>query len=195
MSAMKSARMAAFWSGVRHAENRRRVVRRDGLAAGVGGDPLAAVFRDAEMLPDQRLGGRRAETDDRVGLDKFDFLLDPGPARRDLAGTGLFVDSPAAARLELEVFDRVRDVGLTAVDAGLAQHLVKQLARGPDERAAGEVFLVARLLADEDHAGVRGPLAEDDLGGVFVQVAALAEAGGGRSLGEVAGLGGRSRRP
>ncbi len=42
------------------------------------------------------------------------------------------MDAPLAAPLELEMLDRVGDVGLGAVDAGLAQRPVPELPRRAD---------------------------------------------------------------
>ena len=85
---------------------------------------------------------------------------------------GLVVDSALAAADELEMLDRVGDVGALPVDAGLGQRAVEELAGGADERAAGQILLVAGLLADEQDAGVERAFAEHRLGGAFVEVAA-----------------------
>ena len=58
------------------------------------------------------------------------------------------------------------------VDAGLREGAVEQLAGRADERAAGEILLVARLLADEHDARVERAFAEHGLGGVLVEMAA-----------------------
>ena len=100
------------------------------------------------------------------------LLLDPPAAGLDLAGVGLGVDAALAALLELEMLDRVGDVGRAAVDPGLAERAVEQLAGRADERAAGEILLVARLLADEQDPGVERAFAEHGLGRAFVEVAA-----------------------
>src|SRR5439155_18349610 len=81
------------------------------------------------------------------------------------------------ARLPLEVLDDVRDVGVAAVDPGVLEGAVEELPGRADERPAGEVLLVAGLLADEHQAGRLAPLAEDGLGRSLPEVAALA--GGG----------------
>jgi hypothetical protein len=85
------------------------------------------------------------------------------------------------------VLDRVGDVGPRPVDPGLGQRVVEHPAGGPDERGAGEVLLVARLLADEHHLGAGRPLAEDHLGGVAVEVAGGAGRRCGSELVEVHG--------
>ena len=53
---------------------------------------------------------------------------------------------------------------MRAVDAGLGERPVEELAGGADEGAALEVLLVAGLLADEGDGGADRTLAEDGAG-------------------------------
>ena len=87
------------------------------------------------------------------------------------------MDALLAAHDEFEMLDRVGDVGRAPVDPGLFERRVEQLTGGADERASGEILLVARLLADEEDAGVERAFAEHRLGGAFVEVAAGAALG------------------
>ena len=57
-----------------------------------------------------------------------------------------------SAPYEFEMLDRVGDVDLLAVDADLLQGAVEHLAGRSNEWSAGEIFLVAGLLADQ-HQG------------------------------------------
>ena len=57
---------------------------------------------------------------------------------------------------------------------GLVQYLVEHLAGRPDEGFAGDILLVAGLLADEDDPRILGSLAEHGLGRVAPQRAAAA---------------------
>jgi hypothetical protein len=171
--------------GVGDAEDGGGVVGGDdgGGPAGVVED-LAAGLGDAEGFSHEGLGGGGAEADDELGADGFDLGFEPGAAGFDFAGIGFGVDSPCAAGLEFEMFHRVGDVDGGAVDADLFEGAVEELAGGADEGFAGEVFLVAGLFADEHDGGGGGAFAEDDLGGVAVEVTALAFFGGGAELGE-----------
>src|SRR3546814_11846423 len=56
----------------------------------------------------------------------------------DLARVRLLVDAPLAAALELEMLDRVGDVGCGAVDAGVRERLVEDAAGWPDDGTAGD---------------------------------------------------------
>ena len=93
------------------------------------------------------------------------------------------------AGLPLEVLDDVRDVGELAVDARLLERPVEQLAGGADERPAGEILLVAGLLADEHQLGLGPSLAEDGLRAAAPEVARSATLRRVRELAE-----GRIRR-
>jgi hypothetical protein len=114
-------------------------------------DRLAAVLRHPEAAPEERLSRRRAERNEHVRSDESQLGVEPRPARGELRRVGLVVDPALAARLPLEVLDRVRDVHLTAIDAGFLECFVEHAAGGPDERMTGDVFLVTGLLADEHY--------------------------------------------
>ena len=62
----------------------------------------------------------------------------------------------------------------SAVDSGRLERLVEDPARRADERLAGAVLLIARLLAHEDGACAGGALAEDRLRAHLPEVAAAA---------------------
>ena len=72
--------------------------------------------------------------------------------------------------------------GFPALDAGIVECAVEHLAGRPDEGFARDVFLVARLLADEHEPRVLRPFAEDDLRRVFVEIAGAAMRGLARHL-------------
>ena len=75
------------------------------------------------------------------------------------------------------MFYRVGDVDLLAVDAHFLQRAVEHLPCRSDERFAGEVFLVAGLLADQHQLGVLRAFAEYGLGCVFPERAGAAIGG------------------
>ena len=143
----------------------------------VGLDRPAAVFRHPELAAEKRLRSGRAHEDEDIRPYGLELGIQPGPARCELGRVRLLVDPPLAARLPLEVLDRVRDVGEPAVDSGGRQALVEDASRRADEGLAGEVLLVAGLLADEDDRRALQPLAEDRLRPGFPQVACLAPRG------------------
>jgi hypothetical protein len=69
------------------------------------------------------------------------------------------------------MLDGVRHVGVAAVDPGVGQRPVEQLAGRTDERLADPVLLIAGLLADEHDPGGLRPLTEHGLGGRLPELA------------------------
>ena len=76
-------------------------------------------------------------------------------------------------RLPPEVLDHVGHIDVGTIDPRILQGAVEDPAGGTDERVALHVLAVARLLADEHHAGSLRALTEDGPRRVEVQVAAL----------------------
>ena len=65
-----------------------------------------------------------------------------------------------------EVLHRVGHVDAFWVDASLVEAAPEHPAGGADEGPSLSVFLIARLLTDEDERGLGRSLTEDGLGGV-----------------------------
>ena len=112
------------------------------------------------------------------GCHDADFGLEPRKAGLDFDRARFAVNAPRAARHPFEVLDDIRDVGLRAVDSRLDKAAVEQFARRPDKRVAGEVFGIARLLADQHDPRLLRALPEHGLCGVLVQIAVRAAGGG-----------------
>lgn len=139
-----------------------------------GNDP-AAIDTDLHFAAKHRPRRRGAKRDDRRRPDRLDLPLQPLAAGVDLDHGRLLVQPPFAADDELEVFDRVGDIGALALDSRIPQRPVKQHARRSDEGLTGKVLLVARLFADEHEARVRRSLAEHNLARVLPQRARAAD--------------------
>ena len=101
-------------------------------------EQLPAVLGDPEGRRDQRLGRRRAEADDDLGLEDGELRLQPRPAGAQVLGAGRLVDPPLALDREPEVLDRVGDVGVAAVDAGVGR--ARGRAAGPAGPTNGSPF-------------------------------------------------------
>src|SRR4029453_10481694 len=95
----------------------------------------------------------------------------------DLELLGGGVDPAAAALLELEVLHDVGHVGLAPGDPGLLERAGEAAPGRADERMAGAVLAIARLLADEHQAGAGASLAEDRLRRMPPEVAAATRLG------------------
>src|SRR5687768_10074853 len=152
----------------------------------LGANGLATGLRHAEGLAEKGLGSGCAKADDDRGFDEGDLEIEPWMTGGDLHRVRLLVNAPLApfGPLPLEVLDRVRDVDRVAVDAGFDQGVVEELARWADEWAAGSVFLVAGLLADEHDPRCARAFAEDRLGADLPEVAPPASFRGRAGLGE-----------
>src|SRR5438270_725284 len=106
--------------------------------------------------------------------DHLDLRFQPGPAGTHLPGVWLLVQPALAPPGPAKVLDGVGDVDAPAVDAGLLQTPLQQLARRAHKGLALKVLLVARLLADQHQPSMFGALAEHRLGRVGPKVAGLA---------------------
>jgi hypothetical protein len=84
------------------------------------------------------------------------------------------VQPPLPALLEFEMLHGVGDEDLAAVEPRLLDGTVEHAPGRADKRLAFEVFLVARLLADQHQPGARGALAGHHLGGIFIERTARA---------------------
>jgi len=154
----------------RRAEDRRRMHGRRHELGERRFHELTALNGDAKFRADHGLGRGRSEADDGARLDDIDFGLQPRHAGIDLDRVRLFVNAPFAARLPLEVLHDIRDVDLRAIDACFFERFVEQSAGRTDEGTSGEIFFVARLLADEHHRRRLLSFAENGLRCAFVQV-------------------------
>src|SRR5262249_13477304 len=109
----------------------------------------AALRRNTERTPQQRLCRRRSETHERRRLHDGELVLEPGTARLDLALSRLLMDPPFAARLPLEMLDDVRHIHLASIDARVFECAIEQFPRWTDERMTREILVVAGLLAHQ----------------------------------------------
>src|SRR5690606_36878701 len=98
-------------------------------------------------------------------LHRGDLGAQPAIAGVDLPLSRRLVNAPLAARLPLEVLDRIGDVHLLARNASLVERAIQQCAGWTDEGMALLVFLVAWLLAHEHQGGGRVMFTEYRSGG------------------------------
>jgi hypothetical protein len=66
------------------------------------------------------------------------------------------------------MLDRVRDVHVSSLNAGLNERLVQDSAGRSHKRTACHVFLIAGLLPDEHDRSVGCPFPKHGLGGLLV---------------------------
>src|SRR5438034_3507528 len=123
-------------------------------------NPLAAVLSHAKITSQDALCGGCAQQYNNFRLHYFDFGVQPRAAGGNLDGIGLFMNTPLAARLPLEVLHNIRYVNIIAIDAGCGQSFVQHRACRAYEWPALKVLFVSRLLAYHHHASVGPALAE-----------------------------------
>ena len=179
----------------RHAQQRRRMERDEHAQPVAALQPAAALaqhrHRPAEQLP--RGGG--AEGDDGARPHQRDLVLQPVQAGGGVALRRRLVDAAAAAQLEAEMLHRVGEIEPLARPAERGQRPVEQLSGRADEGAAAQVFLVARLLADEHQRRTDRSFAPHRLRRVAMQRAVAAARDGVAAGGEQRlALGGRRLR-
>ena len=109
-----------------------------------------------------------------AGSDLGDLLLEPDAAGVYLAQAGLFVQTPLAAGLPLEVFDGIGDVDGFAIESRLLDDAIEQAPGRSYEGVTPKVLLVARLLAHQHDRGVARSLSAHRLSGPLPQIASMA---------------------
>src|SRR5437868_5819754 len=87
----------------------------------------------------------------------------------DLVGIRALVQTPLAARFELEMFNCVGNKNCISLYSSVSQCLCEYCAGRANERLALLVFLIARLLSHHHDAGSRRPLAWHDLRRMFIE--------------------------
>jgi hypothetical protein len=101
---------------------------------------------------------------------------------------GFSWSQPLTGGPPLEVLHRIGDVDGFAFDTRRLERLIEHSAGGAHERLAGDVLLIAGLLADEDHLRRPAAIAEHGLRRVLPQVARPAMRRGVAPRAEALGL-------
>jgi hypothetical protein len=110
----------------------------------------AAIREKGVTSAQYRLRSSGAQTNNNVWFDERQFRFQPRLARHRFTRGWLLVDSPFAAFFKFEVLHGVSDIHLRSFDPSVCQGMIEQFAGRPDKRAAGNVFVIARLLADHN---------------------------------------------
>ena len=151
-----------------------------GLSRALAQSGEAALVVDADL--------RRPSLEQLFGMERAPGLAEILAAIRHgdtETAAGMIVEPPVSAS------SRRRTGSLAVLGAGEAaspslvspdalQGLVEQSAGGTDERAAFDIFAIARLLADQHHVGLLPAFSEHGLRSGFPKIAGLAA--GGREL-------------
>jgi hypothetical protein len=126
------------------------------------------------VLPVRLRAAGGAERDDGRWFDQVALVFEPDLAAFDLVTVRPLMQAPFAAHLMFEMLDCIGDEGVLAGDAGIFERGVENAAGRPDERLAGEIFLVARLLADQHEIGFGRTFPRHGLSGVAIKRTSVA---------------------
>src|SRR6185369_11455260 len=105
---------------------------------------------------------------------RCDFGFQPWQARRNFRSVRFLVQAALSALFPFEMFHSIRDVNLIAINTGLHQRAIQQLARRPHEWLSLKIFFVAGLLSDKKQQRPPGPRAKYRLSGSLPEVTCLA---------------------
>ena len=156
----------------------------DGRPAGV--DWNSSALCDAEGWAQQCLGRGGAEANNDPRLDQAQLILEPWKTGAHFADVRRLVQAafgPCVAR-PLEVFYRVGDVDIVAVDARGVERVIEETTGRSHKGPALLVFLIAGLLTHHDDARRPWALPEDRLRPHLPQLAAPATGGRRAKLGK-----------
>ena len=138
------------------------------------GQHLASLPCDPESRAENGLCRSRTHCHDEVGLNDPQFRFHPGTTRGDFARVRLLVNPAFAARLPFEVFHHVRDINLRPIDSGVLERAIHNLPSRTYEWFARDIFVIARLFANQHHRCALRTFAKDSLGRSFVQMTSSA---------------------
>src|SRR4051812_27899641 len=119
--------------------------RRDNFRRKLGRQKLAALARDAKRWTKDCLTGCRSKRNNQARPNESQFGFEPRPARCHLTRIWFLMNATLAARFPFEIFPRVRDVTLFAIDSRFFERAIHVFPRRPDERFPGQVFVISRL--------------------------------------------------
>lgn len=131
----------------------------------------SSITRHPKRRAEDGLGRGRAKADEEPRPDDSQLRLKPRATGRDLARVRLFMNSAFATRLPFEVLHGIRHIDFAAIDSRVFESAVEDLASGADEGFPREIFLVARLFAQQHERRAFRSSAEDGLSGVAEKMA------------------------
>ncbi len=149
--------------------NRRKHPRRK-----FGRQHLAAFARDSKRRTENRLRCRRTHSYNQLWLDQPQLRFHPRAAGCDLARVWFLMNPAFPARLPLKMFHCVRDINLRSINSGFFERLIHDFPSWPYKWLTGDVFVIARLLANQHDRCALGTFAKHSLRGALVKVTRFA---------------------
>lgn len=157
-----------------HAQDGRGMKRHHSLHAVEKIQPLPALAAERQSFAGKRMSRGRPQGDDENRLNNRHLALEPPAALLDLIAIRPLMQPPFAPRLVFEMLDRIGDIDRTPIEACFHKCAIEHGAGRPDKGMALNVFLIARLFADENERRRGIAFAEDGLRRVLVKWTALA---------------------
>ena len=114
------------------------------------------------------MASRRAHAYDDSWPLRLDFRFEPWFARQYFPDRRLLVETAFTAPNPFEMLDRVRYINPFSRYTGFDERFVEHASRRSNKRMALAVFLITRLLADQEQVDFWRALAENRLNGVLV---------------------------
>jgi hypothetical protein len=134
------------------------------------GQHLAPLPGDSESRSENGLRRCRTHCHDEVGPNDPQFRFQPGTARCDFARVRLLMNSAFSAGLPLKMFHRVGHVNLRSIDSSVRERAIHNFPSWTNEWSARDIFVIARLFANQHHRCALRTFAKDSLGSAFVQM-------------------------
>ncbi|CUX50055.1 hypothetical protein AGR7C_Lc140187 [Agrobacterium deltaense Zutra 3/1] len=151
---------------------------------GMDGDEKACAARRQKNMPAflrhtarasrQRIKGRGAHGHDKIRIDKAQFCTQPPGAALHFPAVRAGMQPSFPTLLEFKMFYGVGHITLRTIYLGFLEAFLEQTACRADERPALQVFFIAGLFANEDHARPAVAVTKNQLGGVPVEVTSFA---------------------
>ena len=138
------------------------------------GQHLAPLPGNSESRAENGLRRCRTHCHDEGGLNDPQFRFQPGTARCNFARVRLLMNPAFPAGLPFEVFHSVRDVNLRSIDSGVFERAIHNFPSRTYEWFARDIFVIARLFANQYHRCELRTFTKDSLGRSFVQMAGSA---------------------
>src|ERR1051325_7358886 len=136
----------------------------------LGRQHLSTLPSDSKSGAEHRLRCCGTHCQDEVGLTDPKFRFQPWTTRCDFTRIRLLMNSAFPSRLPFEMFYGVGDINLRPIDSSFLERTVHDFASRTNKRLARDIFVVARLFADQHHRRTFGTVTEYGLGRSLVQM-------------------------
>jgi len=161
---------------VRRPQNRGRV---DGCDDGDSacGNYFSSGLSHLKVAAEQCLGGGGPKADNDLRPHRIYFFIEPRSTGGDFSGAGFFVNSTLAPRLPFEMFYRICEINICAIDPRRPKSPIQDFPRRAHKRTSLKIFVIAGLFPDHHDLPTRLAFTKDRLRPAHPQVTAAAALG------------------